>query len=117
MIKHLACIMDGNRRWAIRKGWLKWKGHKAGLEAVKRVVSFCLENDIPYVSLYTFSLENLKRSDQEKSYLFDLIISGLDDARKEFIERGIKVCFIGDRSLFPAKVIPTFERIEKETAH
>ena len=117
MIKHLACIMDGNRRWAIRKGWFTWQGHKAGLEAVKRVVSFCLENNIPYVSLYTFSLENFKRSDEEKNYLFDLIISGFKDVHQDFIERGIKVCFIGDRSLFPANVIPTCERIEQETAH
>ncbi len=82
MIKHLACIMDGNRRWAIKRGWFKWRGHKAGLEAVQRVVSFCLEHNIPYISLYAFSIENFKRSEQEKNYLFDLIISGFEDARE-----------------------------------
>jgi len=56
MLKHLACIMDGNRRWARKKGWLPWRGHKQGLKAVERVIDFCLQKNISFVSLYTFSL-------------------------------------------------------------
>ena len=73
MIKHLACIMDGNRRWAMSQGWLPWFGHKEGVEAAKRAVEFCLETNISYLSLYTFSTENFKRPQQEISYLFNVI--------------------------------------------
>lgn len=67
MIKHLACIMDGNRRWAKKQNRVPWYGHKEGVEAVKKVIQFCLEKEISHLSLYTFSLENFKRSVTEKN--------------------------------------------------
>src|SRR5688572_29126298 len=66
-LNHLACIMDGNRRWAQNQGLLPWLGHKRGLETIDRVIDFCLQKNISYLSLYTFSTENLQRSEEEKS--------------------------------------------------
>ena len=70
MMKHLACIMDGNRRWAKKRGKLSVEGHKEGVEAVKRVIRFCLNKQIQYLSLYTFSLENFKRPEVGKELSF-----------------------------------------------
>jgi len=115
MIKHIAFIMDGNRRWAKKRGMLKVFGHREGANTIKTVSNFCLEWKIPYLSLYTFSVENFKRSEQEKSYLFNLIVEEAEKALKSFKEDQVKICFVGDRSLFPKHVIPTLEKIENET--
>lgn len=116
MIKHLACIMDGNRRWAKRRGWFPWLGHRQGVDAVRAAVDFCLKNNIPFLSLYTFSIENFKRSVREKSFLFNLMIRTIEKERKTLIERGIKVRFLGDRTLFPENVRCACDQLEQETA-
>lgn len=117
MIKHLACIMDGNRRWAKRNGWLSLRGHQEGLSAAQRVVDFCLEKQISYLSLYAFSIENFRRSDKEKEYLFNLMITELEKRLEEFIVKGVRVRFIGERELFPVKVKSLCEKLERETEH
>ncbi len=117
MIRHLACIMDGNRRWAQQKSRVPWYGHKEGVEAVKRVVRFCLDQKISYLSLYTFSLENFKRSTIEKKFLFTLLVQEAERGIDEFVTNEIRIQFIGDRSLFPKEVIPACDMIEARTAH
>lgn len=109
--------MDGNRRWARQKGWMPWIGHRQGVQAVKRVVDFCLEKHIPYLSLYTFSIENFKRSPAELEYLFDMMLEESDDMLAQYQKLGVRVRFLGDRSLFPAKIMPVIERIEQGTMH
>jgi undecaprenyl diphosphate synthase len=116
MMKHLACIMDGNRRWAKSQGWLPWFGHKEGVEAAKRAIEFCLENKISYLSLYTFSTENFKRPREEISYLFDIIFyEALEALLPMCKEQQVRVKFIGDRSLFPISLTPRIEQLEEET--
>lgn len=115
MITHLACIMDGNRRWARQRGWLPWYGHKEGAESIKTVIEFCIEKQIQYVSLYTFSAENLQRPADEKKYLFDFLVMQIKNNVTELIAKGVQVRFIGDRSLFPETVLPTCELIEEQT--
>jgi undecaprenyl diphosphate synthase len=117
MIKHLACIMDGNRRWAKQRGKHSIEGHKEGVETAKRVVQFCLDNNIAYLTLYTFSLENFKRPDIEKNYLFDLIVSQAQWFISTAISDGVRIRFVGDRALFPTSAAAACERIERETAH
>lgn len=116
MIRHLACIMDGNRRWAKMQGWMTLQGHRQGAKTVQTVVDFCLKKGIEFLSLYTFSLENFSRSEEEKNYLFDLLIEQSQKNLPYFLEKGIKVRFIGDRSLFPAHVLSVCEQIEAQTA-
>lgn len=103
MISHLALIMDGNRRWAKQQGLFSWQGHRQGAKAVEMVIAYCIENGIPYLSLYAFSLENLQRSEDEKTYLFNLIIESHNRAA-EFIKNGVRVRFVGDLSLLPQNV-------------
>lgn len=104
MITHLACVMDGNRRWAKRQGQLPWNGHRAGVQTVETVINFCLQHNIAYLSLYTFSLENFKRSQEEKSYLFDLVVQQAQNYVDRFIQENIAIQFIGNLEQFPEHV-------------
>lgn len=116
MIKHLACIMDGNRRWAKQRDMMPWYGHQEGAQAVNTAISFCLEKGISYLSLYTFSLENLNRPEQEKNFIFSYLVDQADAQLASFIKQGITVRFVGERSLFPPEVAHTCQKIEGATA-
>ena len=115
MIKHLAVIMDGNRRWALARGLKAMLGHHEGAKAVEHAIKFCLEAGISYLSLYTFSLENFQRSQEEKEYIFNLIVTELEARLDSFIEKDIRIKFIGDRTLFPAQVMPICRKVEQST--
>jgi undecaprenyl diphosphate synthase len=117
MITHLACVMDGNRRWATRQGLLSWNGHRAGAEKVEVAIEFCLQYQIPYLSLYTFSLENFKRSEQERSYLFDLVVQQAEMYVSKFIEQSVAIKFIGDLSLFPDSVQKVCKKVQDQTSY
>lgn len=108
--------MDGNRRWATSRGLPTLLGHKEGVTAVKTVVAFCLEHSISYLSLYTFSLENFKRSMEEKCYLFSLIEASIHEYTKDLINQDIRIYFVGDRSLFPRSLQSICNAIEEKTA-
>lgn len=73
MIKHLACQMDGNRRWATNQGLHVFRGTHTGAQAVKPIAQLCMDVGIKYLSLYTFSIENFKRSEEEKNALFSFM--------------------------------------------
>lgn len=104
MITHLACIMDGNRRWAKQQGLLSLQGHRAGAQTVQTAIKFCLKHKIPYLSLYAFSLENFQRSDQERSYLFDLVMQQAEQYVPDCLKQGVAIKFVGDLALFPESV-------------
>lgn len=114
---HMACIMDGNRRWAKLRGLELFEGHKEGIEAAKKTIEFCLEKKIKYLSLYTFSTENFKRSEHEIKTIFGLMLQEAHKGIEQFKKHDIRIRFIGDRSLFPPELLPYIEEFEKETAH
>lgn len=115
-IKHLGIIMDGNRRWAKKQGFKPWVGHERGVDPVKTTVEFCIEQNIPHLSLYAFSLENLNRSAEELDHLFTTIEKGLtNDEFQKVIKNGVKILFIGDRSRFPSRLMPTIQDLEQRT--
>ncbi|HSW76179.1 MAG TPA: polyprenyl diphosphate synthase [Candidatus Saccharimonadales bacterium] len=116
MISHLGLIMDGNRRWAKGRGMFPWLGHRQGAKTVEMVLTYCLEQKISYVSLYTFSLENFKRSETEISYLFALIDESQSRVQ-EFIKSDVKVRFVGDLAALPEKTRQVCLNIEAVTAH
>ncbi len=116
-IKHLGIIMDGNRRWAKSHGYKPWIGHKKGVEPVRTTLEFCIKNQIAHLTLYVFSLENFNRPQEELSYLFDVLAQQIADQELDkLFKEGIKVRFIGERSLFPEKLKPLIEDIESKTA-
>jgi undecaprenyl diphosphate synthase len=110
--------MDGNRRWAVQQGLISFLGHKNGWDAVKRVADFCLDKNITYLSLYTFSIENLKnRSAEEKHYLFEVLAQEAFKELDTLKDRNVRVRFIGDRTLFPKSIKSLCEKTERETEH
>ena len=115
MLKHLACIMDGNRRWARDHKFETFFGHKKGLDAVQRVIDFCLEKHIKYLSLYAFSIENLQRPQEERRYLFEVLAQEALQDLEIFKRKNVCIKFIGDRALFPASMKPVCEKAEQET--
>ncbi len=116
MMQHLAVVMDGNRRWAKKNHMEVFLGHsRGGVQALETTVEFCLERGIVYLSVYAFSLENLKRTEQEKKFLFHLIVSQAQNLLEKSIKNGIKIKFVGDRALFPQEVLKTAQELEKAT--
>jgi len=115
----MAIVMDGNRRWARGKGLAPMRGHSEGVKTAKKVLDFCLKKGIRYVSLYTFSIENFKRPEQEKNFLFNLLAqeSSIGGTVEQLIEKGIRVRFVGDRSLFPEVIKKHAQKLEKSTEH
>lgn len=114
-MNHLAIIPDGNRRWAKKNKLESFFGHKKGVEAVRSAITVCIKNSIHYLSFYTFSLENFKRSEIEKTYLFNLLAAEFSSMLPELIKDGIKVCFLGDRRYFPDSIRPVINEIEEKT--
>lgn len=113
----LGIIMDGNGRWAERRGLPRELGHAEGAVALRRVLGILHEIGIHYVTLYAFSTENWKRPKSEVNGLWELIYKNLDDLLKT---RGkspaFSMKFIGDRSALPEKLINKCIEIEKSTS-
>ncbi|MFA5792044.1 MAG: polyprenyl diphosphate synthase [Candidatus Paceibacterota bacterium] len=113
--KCVAMVMDGNRRWAKEKNLHSFEGHQAGFNKIKEVVDWSIKEKIPNVILYTFSIENWKRSKEEVSYLMGIIKLLI---KKEFFilkEKGVRVSFIGDLSLVGEDIKKLIKKTEIET--
>jgi len=108
--------MSGNRRWARQHDHTFLFGYQEGVKSIRRVITFCIERSIKYLSLYTFSLENFRRPEAQKKLIFNLLIKEAHKQVPELKKEGIRVCFVGDRSKFPKSVIESCTYIEKETA-
>jgi undecaprenyl diphosphate synthase len=96
--RHIAIVMDGNGRWAERRGLARLEGHKAGVESVKNMITCCLEKKIACLSLFAFSSENWARPAEEVNFLMDLFIEALQKELAELNQHGIKMRFTGDRA-------------------
>lgn len=114
-MQHLAIIPDGNRRWAMQNKLESLFGHRQGMETVKSAIKVCIKNSVQYLSFYTFSLENFRRSDSEKNYLFSLLADGLLKELPDLIKNGVRIRFIGDRKVFPERVRNAIVDIELQT--
>lgn len=113
---HVGFIMDGNGRWAQKRGLARTAGHKEGLEAAKRIVKACADMGIKYVTLYTFSTENWKRAQEEVGYLMGLIRGHLRAEFQFYKDNGIKIEHIGDLSGLPKDVQNEIIKAKEDTA-
>lgn len=102
--KHIAIIMDGNGRWAKKKGLPRVAGHKRGVDTVREIVEACAQIGVRYLTLYTFSTENWKRPKEEVSMLMRLLLKSLKDRVKELNKNDIRLTTIGDISKLPVEV-------------
>jgi len=111
---HIAIIMDGNGRWAKRRGLPRVAGHRRGVETVREIVEVCAEVGVKYLTLYTFSTENWKRPKDEVSTLMRLLLKSLKERLDELNKNNIKLTCIGNIESLPDVVQKQlFEDIER----
>ncbi|MDR0217330.1 MAG: (2E,6E)-farnesyl-diphosphate-specific ditrans,polycis-undecaprenyl-diphosphate synthase [Enterobacteriaceae bacterium] len=114
--RHVAIIMDGNGRWAKKRGKLRVFGHRAGVKAVRSAVSFSVKHNIESLTLYAFSSENWNRPQQEVSSLMELFVFALDNEVKSLHKHNVKLSVIGDISRFSARLQERIRRSVELTA-
>lgn len=113
--KHIAIIMDGNRRWAKKKGLPVSLGHKEGAKTLEKIVRYANKIGIKYITVYAFSTENWKRAEEEVSALMNLFQSYLDDYSKRADSENIKVRIIGNRQGLSEKMKNSIEKCMERT--
>ena len=112
---HVGIIMDGNGRWAKKRGLPRSAGHRVGAANLKTIVEFASEMGIKYITAYAFSTENWKRPKEEVDALMKLLLEYLKD--KKLLEGNqVRVKFIGDRSILTDEIKAEMETAEKESA-
>ncbi|MEA2035903.1 MAG: polyprenyl diphosphate synthase [Nanoarchaeota archaeon] len=101
--KHIAIILDGNRRYAKKLGISKLRGHMKGFDKIKELLDWCIEFDVKEATLYCFSTENFNRDNEEVDYLFNLFRKNFDKFGKDktINEKKVKISIIGRASMFP----------------
>lgn len=114
--RHVAIIMDGNGRWARLRGLPRTEGHRAGVEALRGVVSACGELGIRYLTVYAFSTENWYRPKTEVGALMGLLVSAMKAYLDELLTNGVRIRVIGDISCLPAMAKAAVEEAVRRTA-
>ncbi len=102
---HVAVIMDGNGRWARKRGLPRTAGHRAGMKALKAVVRVAPELGIRYLTVYAFSTENWKRPTEEVGFLMDLMTEMMKREIRELHGAGVRIRILGDLSAIPEKTL------------
>ncbi|MBR2138227.1 MAG: di-trans,poly-cis-decaprenylcistransferase [Bacilli bacterium] len=112
---HVAIIMDGNGRWATRQGKKRTDGHYAGYKTLKNTALHILDKGVKYLSVFAFSTENFKRTEEEVNYLMDLFVSAFKSDKKFFVDNNIKVVFSGRKEPLSDKVWNVMKELEEDT--
>lgn len=115
--QHVGVIMDGNGRWAKKRGLPRTEGHRRGAEVFRAISTYASDIGIPYMTFYAFSTENWKRPEQEIAVIMDLFRDFLHEAqdrRAENEERGFRFRFIGDLSVLPDDIRSLAEYMERQ---
>ncbi len=114
--RHLGIIMDGNGRWAQKRGLPRTAGHTVGAQNFRTITKYCSSIGIPCLTVYAFSTENWKRPAEEVGALMKLFKQYLEEALRDFQDENIKVVFIGDRSAFSEELQELIDRTERLSA-
>jgi undecaprenyl diphosphate synthase len=112
-LQHIAFIMDGNGRWAERRGMPRRFGHRYGAEAFRRVVRYCGDIGIKYVTVYAFSTENWSRPEKEVQSIMKLLDKYLDECAKSVEEYDIRMKFIGDITRLAPELAEKAKKLEE----
>lgn len=113
--KHVAIILDGNGRWAKKRGLKRSLGHKAGFENLKSLSRYIFSKDVEILSVFAFSTENFKRDKEEVDYLMNLLVKNF----KELINKkdDVKIIFSGRKDNLREDVVKAINDMEKQTKH
>jgi len=112
---HVAIIMDGNGRWANKRGLPRIAGHRQGLESVRTVVKRCADRGVPYLTLFAFSSENWRRPPTEVNLLMELFTNALENKARRLHENEVRLRVVGDLSRFSSKIRMLVQRAETLT--
>ena len=113
--KHVAMIMDGNGRWATKRGLSRSVGHRYGVNNLKTIVESSLKYNVKYLTVYAFSTENWNRPKEEIDTLFDLIFSFFEKYSEDFSSQDVRIKVIGSKKNVPTKVLEIFAKAEEKT--
>ncbi len=112
---HVGIIMDGNRRWARSNGLKNSDGHKEGYNTIKEISKHIYKEGVKILSIFAFSTDNFKRSDEEITYLMNLFIKGFKELKKTYNEDNIKLIFSGRREPLRKDVLKSMDEIVEST--
>ncbi|MDI6602102.1 MAG: isoprenyl transferase [Thermoanaerobacteraceae bacterium] len=112
---HLAIIMDGNGRWALKHNYSRTNGHKKGIETLRNVITECIEIGVKILTVYAFSTENWKRPKEEVEFLMTLLLYYLRNEIEELNKNKIKLNFIGRINELPKNIVEEINRAQKLT--
>ena len=117
ILKHVAIIMDGNGRWARKRGFERFLGHRKGTESTIEAVEVGVNLKLKHLTLYVFSSENWKRPSKEVDYLMNLLIEMVDKERSNLMEKNVRLKVIGNMHRLPEASRSKLQTIIDETAH
>ncbi len=114
--RHVAVVMDGNGRWAQARFMPRPAGHRAGVDAVRRIVEACGHRGVEVLTLFAFSSENWTRPEEEVSVLMDLLLRTMEKEAGKLHENNVRIRTIGDRSRFSDRLLRQIASVEQLTA-
>jgi undecaprenyl diphosphate synthase len=115
--RHIAIIMDGNGRWAKKRGLSRTMGHREGSRTLKKIVEACYKLGVRYLTVYAFSTENWSRPKEEVDDLMKLLLEYLKNAERELKGKNVRIRVIGEKRNLPEDIIKEIERVQKNTEH
>lgn len=113
--KHIGVIMDGNGRWAKKRGLPRSAGHQAGADTLKKIVTECNNMGIKYITVYAFSTENWKRPKEEVNFLMNLLLSYLRDSERTLAKENVVIRAIGGREELSEEIRAQIKKTEEFT--
>ena len=116
-LQHIAFIMDGNGRWAQKRGMPREFGHTYGAATFKKIGRYCEKIGLKYMTVYAFSTENWKRPQKEVDAIMKLFDEYIEECFLEMEEDNVHFRFIGNLSVFPEALRAKMDKIDRETAH
>lgn len=115
--KHVSIIMDGNGRWATKRGLKRSEGHLEGSKTLEKIALYAIKKGVKVLSVYAFSTDNFKRSEEEVNYLMNLFILMFTKKMKKIKKNNIKVIFSGRREGLRSDVLEAMDKITNDTSN
>lgn len=116
-LRHIAFIMDGNRRWARNKGLPIFAGHKKGAEVLQNTILAARDLGVDFVTVYAFSTENWQRDKKEVNDLMNLLREYLSNGFNELEKQNVRIIFVGERYMLASDIVEKMRQIEDKSAH
>ena len=113
--EHIAIIMDGNGRWAKRRGLARSFGHMEGAKALRRIIEYLPKINVKYLTVYAFSTENWNRSEEEVSTLMSLFLKYIKSEKKSMMKNGIRFFVSGRKNNVPENLLKEINKLQEET--